>query len=208
MSLEGPCRNGYAGLLLFGRVSFVARFGDEVAEQFGIDCAVVNVFESDPALVDPEQLDDVADQIGGSLLPEGFLAAAEELIHQRSDGVRQRVRVHPVRIEGVPLPVAIEAKLDVVVASAVFLQHVMDGVAEVAFDFQHEAGSLVVGVVGLPGEELFGEGLHTGGGLAGTHGSDDGEAGEEALLREHQPAGLFRFDRLGGVMGFTDDERD
>ena len=46
------------------------------------------------------------------------------------------------------------------------------------------------------------------GGFAGSHGSDDGEAGEEALLREHQPVGIIRLDRLGGVMGFPDDERD
>ena len=58
------------------------------------------------------------------------------------------------------MPVAIESNFDVVVAAIMFLQEIADGVAEVAFDFENQAGGSVVGVVRLPGEELIGEGLH------------------------------------------------
>ena len=191
MSGERPLRNEDTRLGRRGRGGFVVGFLDHVAELFGIDGAVVNVLESHPAFGDAVDFDDVANEIGGSLLPEWFLASAEELVHQRSDGVRQRVGIHPVSVEGVPLPVAVEADLEVVAATLVFPKHVADGVAEVALDFEDETGRLAVGVVGLPREELLGEGLHAGGGLAGPHGSDDGHAGEEPFFRKHQPVGLL-----------------
>ena len=103
---------------------------------------------------------------------------------------------------------AVEADFEVVLTTAVALQQIVDGVAEVAFDFEHQSGSFLPMVVSLPAEELFGEGLHAGRSLAGADGSDHGDSGEEPFLGEDKPVGGFGFDRLGAVMGFADHQRD
>ncbi len=79
--------------------------------------------------------------------------------------------------------------------------------AEVALDFEDEAGRPAGGVVRLPGEELGGEGAHAGGGLAGADGPENGDAGEEAAFGEGEPFGPGGLPGVGGVVDLPDHER-
>ena len=156
---------------------------------------------------DAVQLDDPADEVGVGLLPKGFLALAEQLVEQRRDGVRERVRIEPRRAQGIPCQPAIETQLDVVVAAAQLGQHPADVVAKVALDFQDERGRSALGIVGLPAEELARERVHTRGRLAGPDRAENRHAGIESPLRDRQP---FRGRALGErdrVMHFADDDR-
>ncbi len=78
---------------------------------------------------------------------------------------------------------------------------------EVALDLEHERARPAAGIVGLPGEELLGERVHAGGGLAGADGSDDEHAGVEPLLGDDEPGRPLALLRHGRVMELADHER-
>ena len=184
------------------RLALAAGLGDLLLEPVEVDGGLVDVAQGDPAGGDAVQLDDVADEVGGGLLPEGILAFAEELVHQRGHGVGERVGVHPGGVEGVPLPAPPESDLEVVLGAPGLVEDAADGMAEVALDLEHERGGLSFGGGGLPGQQLAGEGMHAGGSLAGADGSTDEGAGEEAFLAEDEPAGPLGLDGLGGMVEF------
>ena len=59
--------------------------------------------------------------------------------------------------------------------------------AEVSLDFQDQAGRPALGIARLPGQDLLGERVHTGRGLAGTHGPENGHSGVQSPLRDNEP---------------------
>ena len=175
-------------------------------QKLGVDGTVIHVAEGDPMTGQrPVKLDDPADEVGAGLLPEGLLAGPEELVEQRGDAVGQRVGIH-VRREGVPLPAAAEPDLQVVAPASRLVEDLPDLVAEVAFDFKHQAGRAFRLVVRLPAEQLPGEGMHAGRRLAGADRAEDGEPGVEPPLVEGEPLGPVNLSRLCGVMQFPNDE--
>jgi hypothetical protein len=60
--------------------------------------------------------DDEFHEIGVGLLPEGFLAPAEEVVQQRSDVVREGIGIEVV-VKGVVTVLGFEADFDVVVGA-------------------------------------------------------------------------------------------
>jgi hypothetical protein len=76
-------------------------------------------------------LDDELHEVGIGLLPEGFLAFAEEIVEQRSNVVRERISVEVV-VQRVVAVVRVQVDLDVVLFASVLLEDVLDLVAEVA----------------------------------------------------------------------------
>ena len=189
--------------------------GDELAgladlprQQLGVDRAAIDVAERDPATrQEPVQLDDPAHEVRVGLLPERLAALAEELVDERGDGVGERVGVEQGIVEGVPLPRALEPDLDVVVPPARLLEHPADAVAEVALDLEDQGAGPAVGTVGLPGEELLGERVHAGGGLAGADGAYDQHAGVEAGLGDHEPGGPLALAGHGRMVQLADHDR-
>ena len=63
------------------------------------------------------------------------------------------------------------------------------------------------GPVGLPREELLGERVHAGGGLAGADGADDEDAGVEPRLGNDEPGGPLALARDDGMVELADHER-
>ena len=80
------------------------------------------------------------------LLPEGLLAAAEEVGEQRGNAVGERVGFEIV-VERVVAVGAIEAELDVVVFAAVLAEDLADATTEVAFDFEDEPADALLVVI-------------------------------------------------------------
>ena len=180
---------------------------DLLADALGVDGAVVEVAEGHPLVGErPVEFDEPADQVGVRLLPEGFLALAEELVEQGGDGVGERVAVHGGR-QRVPLPAPAEGEFDVIVAPSGVFEVGADVVAEVALDFEDESGGPLLRVRGLPREELLGEGAHTGGGLSGPDGAEDGDPGIQAPLGKGEPGGPPDLAWLAGMVAFSDHER-
>ena len=85
-----------------------------VLEQFGDDGAFVDIEQGDVVVGDLVQQDDELDEVRVGLLPERFLAFAEEIVQQRRDVVRERVGVEVV-VQRVVAVVGVQADLDVVV---------------------------------------------------------------------------------------------
>ena len=81
--------------------------------------------------------DDEFHEVGVGLLPEGFLAPAEEVVQQRSDVVRKGVGIKVV-MKRVVTVLGVEADFDIVVGAAVPREDFLDFPAEVAFHFQNE----------------------------------------------------------------------
>ena len=79
--------------------------------------------------------------------------------------------------------------------------------AEVALDLEDERGGPALGPAGLPGEELLGERIHAGRGLAGADGTDDEDAGVEPRLGNDEPGGPLALRGDGGMVEFADHER-
>ena len=176
---------------------------DLLLESLGVDGEAVDVAEGHPAGgEDAVELDDPPHQVRRRLLPEGVLPAAEELVEKRGERVGQAVAVQVGR-EGIPLPAPAEREFDVVVPAAGVREDLADVVAEVALDLEDKRRRPLAGVVGLPGEQLLGEGPHAAAGLPGADGSEDGDAGVEAPLRDGQPFRLRDLLGLDRVMQFA-----
>ena len=150
---------------------------------------------------------DPAHEVGVRLLPERFSTLAEELVDERRDAVGQRVGIEQRIVERVPLPRAAEPDLEVVVRAPGVLEDAADLMAEVALDLEQERARAAAGIVGPPGEELAGERIHAGGGLAGADGTHDEDAGVEPLLRDHEPRRPLALARHGRMVQFADHER-
>ena len=78
--------------------------------------------------------------------------------------------------------------------------------AEVALDFQDQAGRAALGIARLPGQDLLGERVHASRGLAGTDGSENGQSGIEAPLRDNEPGRVRDFDGLYRVVNLPDND--
>ena len=78
--------------------------------------------------------------------------------------------------------------------------------AEIAFDFQDQASRPALGIDRLPGQNLLGERVHAGRGLAGPHSSENGNSGIEAPLRDNEPGGVGDFDGFDRVVNLPDND--
>ena len=78
--------------------------------------------------------DDELNQVCVRLLSEGFLAPPEQIIQQRSDVVRESVRIEAV-VKRVVTVLRIKADFDVVFRPVVPSQNLADLMAEVALNF-------------------------------------------------------------------------
>ena len=76
--------------------------------------------------------------------------------------------------------------------------------AEIVLDFQHQASRPALGIAGLPGQDLLGEGVHASRGLAGPYGAENGHSGIEAALRDNEPSRVARFDVFDRVIDLPD----
>ncbi len=195
-------------------VGNLLRLFDLLIKELFVDGAVVHVAQGDPpdgaAPVlrrdAPVELDDPADEIGVGLLPEGFLALAEQLIEQGRHGIRQRVRIEPGGAQGIPCHAPVEVHFQVVLAAVVVHQDLLDVVAKIAFHFKDERRGAALGIGRLPAEQLAGKGVHTGGRFPGPDGTEDRHAGIQAALRDHEPFGRGTLDRADRVMHLADDD--
>ena len=189
-------------------VGQLAGLADLPAEQFRIHRAAVDVLQRDPApRQEPVQFDDPAHEIRIGLLPERFSALAEELVDEGGDAVGERVGVEQRIVERVPLQRAVEPDLEVVAAAPGVVEDAAHAVAEVALDLEHKGTGPAPGPVGLPREELLGERVHAGGGLAGADGADDEHAGVEPRLGNDEPGGPLALARNDGMVELADHER-
>src|SRR5580692_4764228 len=89
---------------------------DPFLKQRRRNCALVDVKESDVVVGGLMKKDDELDEIGVRLLPERFLAAAEQVVQERSNVVRQGVSVQ-VAVKRVVAVLGIEADFDVILGS-------------------------------------------------------------------------------------------
>ena len=149
------------------------------------------------------QLDGPADKIRVGLLPERFLGFSEKLVEQSGNGVGQGVTVEVRIVQGVPLPGAAQADLRIVVSPAGVLEDLPDGVAEVALDLQDQGRRPPARIASAPGQELLGEGVHTGAGLAAAHRAEDGHAGIKAALGNDEPLRPGNLARLNGMVNLA-----
>ena len=189
-------------------VGQLAGLADLPAEQFRIHRAAVDVLQRDPALrQEPIQFDDPAHEIRIGLLPERFAALAEELVDEGCDAVGERVGVEQRIVERVPLQRAVEPDLEVVAAAPGVVEDAAHAVAKVALDLEHKGAGPAPGPVGLPREELLGERVHAGGGLAGADRADDEHAGVEPRLGNDEPGGPLALARDDGMVELADHER-
>ena len=83
-----------------------------------VNRVVIDLRERGVAVDDLAQQDQELDQVGVRLLPERLLAAAVQVVEQRRDRVRQRVRLEVV-VQRVVAVRRVEADLDVVVRASV-----------------------------------------------------------------------------------------
>ncbi len=134
--------------------------------------------------------DDEFNEVCVRLLPEGFLAPAEEVIQERRNVVGQRVSVE-VTIQGVVAVLGAETDFDIVLSPVMTFQNISYFVAEVSFHFQKEAANPLFFVARAVGENLLREGVHAAARLAGTDCADDGGTREEAALRDREPMRRF-----------------
>ena len=186
-------------------VGQLAGLADLAAEQFRIHRAAVDVLQRDPApRQEPVQFDDPAHEIRIGLLPERFAALAEELVDEGGDAVGERVGVEQRIVERVPLQRAVEPDLEVVAAAPGVVEDPAHAVAEVALDLEHKGAGPAPGPVGLPREELLGERVHAGRGLAGADGADDEHAGVEPRLGNDEPGGPLALARDDGMVQLAD----
>ena len=189
-------------------VGQLAGLADLPAELLRVDRAAVDVLQRDPApRQEPVQFDDPAHEVRVGLLPERFATLAEELVDQGGDAVGERVGVEQRIVERVPLPSATEADLQVVVPAPGLLEDPPHVVAEVALDLEHQGAGPAPGPVGLPREELLGERIHAGRGLAGADGADDEHARIQPRLGNDEPGGPLALARNDGMVELADHER-
>ena len=176
-------------------------------EQLGVDRAFVDIEQGHVVIGDLVQLDDELDEVRVGLLPERFLAFAEEIVEQRSDVVCERIGVEVV-VQRVVSVLGVQVDLDVVVLASVALEDVFHLVAEVAFHFEHESADALVGVVSPVGDQLLGVWIHAAAGLARADGSEDRNACEESPLGNGQPIGMLGGHRFPGVVHLSEHQEE
>src|SRR5258708_471233 len=125
--------------------------------------------------------DDEFNEVRVSLLPEGFLAPAEEVVQERRNVVGQRVRVEVI-IQGVVAVLGAEADFDIVLSPVMTFQNISYFVAKVSLHFQKQAANPLFFVARTVCENLLCERVHATARLAGTNCADDGGAREQAAL--------------------------
>jgi hypothetical protein len=119
-----------------------------------IDGAFVDVEEGHVVTGDLVQLDDELHEVGVGLLPEGFLALAEEIVEQRCDVVGERICVEVV-VQRVVAVLGVHVELDVVVLASVPLEDVFNLVAEVALHFEYQPADVLLALVSPVGDQLL-----------------------------------------------------
>src|SRR5229473_7880 len=171
-------------------------------EDGGRDRALVNVEQGHVAICDLMEKDDEFNEVCVRLLPEGFLAPAEEVVQERRNVVGQRVSVEVI-IQGVVAVLGAKTYLNIVLGPVMTLQNTSYFVAEVPFHFQNQTPNLFFYVARTVGKNLLGERVHATARLAGTDCADDGGAREESPLRDREPMRSFGRPRLTLVVDFA-----
>src|SRR6202795_1544915 len=110
---------------------------DPFFEQRRGDRALVDIEEGDVVVGDLVKEDDELDEVGVSLLPEGFLASAKEIVQKRGDVVREGIGVQVV-VKRVVAVLGIETDLDVILGPLVSSKDVFYFSAKIAFHFKDQ----------------------------------------------------------------------
>ena len=105
---------------------------DPFFEQRRRDRALIDIEEGDVVVGDLMKKDDELDEVRVRLLPEGFLAAAEEIVQERGDVVSEGVGVEVI-VKRVVAVFGIEADFNVIFGPPVSVEDVFCLPAEVAF---------------------------------------------------------------------------
>src|ERR1700728_2049623 len=132
----------------------VLGFGDPFFEKRWGDRALIDIEERDVVVGDLVEKDDELHEVGVSLLPERFLAAAEEIVQERGDVVGEGVCVEVV-VERVVTVFGIEADFDVILGSLVTVQDVFYLAAKVALHLQNKTADSLFFVRCLVRKDLF-----------------------------------------------------
>src|SRR3984893_15701031 len=94
-------------------------------------------------------------------------------------------------MERVVGPLRIQTDFGVVVSASMAFQNLFDPMAEVSFDFEHEASEPSIGLHCLIAEQLVGERIHAAARLSATDRADDHRSGEQSTFRDRQPGWSF-----------------
>ena len=114
---------------------------DVLVDQAVVDDVSIHLGQRRVSVADPAQRDHELQEICVGLLPERFLRASEEVVQQRSDGVRHGVRIEVV-VQRVVAEAGVEPDLEVVVCAACVRQDAAHLLAEVALHLQNQAADL------------------------------------------------------------------
>ena len=159
---------------------------DLEAELVRIDDVLVHLKERHVVIERLVQEDHELDQVRARLLPEGLLAPAKEVRHERGDAVGQRISVEVVVQRVVPVPRR-ETDLDVIVGTSATREHVADMRAKIALHFQNQSAELLRRIARAVAEQLLDVRIHARRRLARANGADNDHACVEAALRDRQP---------------------
>ena len=132
------------------------------------------------------QQNDELEQGGACLLPERLLRFAKQVVDDRCDGVRDRVRIEIV-VARVVTDVATEPNLGLVGGAPGTRQHAAYLPAEVTLDLEDQPANLALGIACLPPKELVGVRVHARGRFSSANGTDYDHARVEPALRNRQP---------------------
>lgn len=94
-------------------------------------------------------------------------------------------------MEWVVRPFGVQADLDIIVLASELPEDLSDLVTEVPFDFEHECAGLGFRICGSIAQQLVGERIHAATGFPAANRADDDGTGEQATLRDDQPAGFL-----------------
>src|SRR5215468_7071428 len=87
-----------------------------------------------------------------------------------------------------------------------FCEQLANLVAEVSFYFEHETSDALVNVQSSISQHLIGKRIHASGRLATPNRAENGNAGEQAAIRDDKPARAFSRFRTLGMMEFPHHE--
>src|ERR1700683_3316489 len=184
----------------------VLGFGDPFFEKRWGDRALIDIEERDVVVGDLVEKDDELHEVGVSLLPERFLAAAEEIVQERGDIVGEGVRIEVI-VERVVAVFGIETDFDVILGSLVTIQDVSYLAAKVPLHLQDKTADPLFLVGRLVREDLFGKRKHAARSLAASNRTQDSDSRKQTALGNGEPSGRFGWHRFARVTHFSYDEK-
>ena len=116
---------------------------DVAVDQRVVQDVAVDLGEGGVAIGESSEQNHELQQVGVRLLPERFLRLAEQVVQQRGDGKRDRIRIEVV-VQGVVADAGVESNFDVVIVSPGLRQDATHLPTEVALHLHHQAAHLPV----------------------------------------------------------------